>query len=184
MLRLRTQFDVFTSGQETISVNGAAKKIQLSLADHNITLLGNFGLSEIPVTPGFQHSGAWFEFFSGNELAVSDVNTSVLLKPGEYRLYSDKKLPAFEDLATTISTKEKTSGLHIYPNPASEKLYIEAKEIITGVEIYSVDGRLVQAKSNGNNNFMNIEFGQLKPGLYYVRVKTTGRLYSEKVIKR
>jgi len=184
MLRLRSQFDVFTSGQETLSVYGSAKKIQLTLADHNITLLGNFGLSEIPVTPGFQHSGTWYEFFSGNELAVLDVNTSVLLKPGEYRLYSDKKLPAFKDLATTIPANEVSTGLRIYPNPATERLYIQAKEIITGVEIYSIDGRLVQATLNSNNNFMNIEVGQLKPGLYYLRVKTTDRLYSEKVIKR
>jgi glycosidase len=183
MLRLRAQFDVFTSGQETRSVNGATKKIQLTLADHNITLLGNFSMIDIPVTPGFQHTGTWYEFFSGNELSVTDVNTSVLLKPGEYRLYSDKKLPAFKDLATTVPVNLTSTGLHIYPNPASERLYIETREIITGVEIYSIDGRLVRSLANCNDNTLNIDISGYKPGLYYLRVKTESRLYSEKVIK-
>jgi hypothetical protein len=184
MLRLRAQFDVFTNGQETLSLNGSTKKIQLKYGDHNITLLGNFSMSDIPVTPGFQHTGTWFEFFSETELSVSDVNTSVMLKPGEYRLYSDKKLPAFKDLATTITTSENSTGLQIYPNPASEVLHLEAKERITSTELFSTDGRLVQTATTGDNNFRNLEFGQLKPGLYILRIKTANQFYSEKVIKK
>ncbi|MBA4407898.1 MAG: alpha-amylase [Odoribacter sp.] len=182
MLRLRAQFDVFTSGQETLSVNGSAKKIQLKLNDHNITLLGNFGMSEIPLTPGFQHSGTWFEFFSGNELAVTDVNTSVLLKPGEYRLFSDKKLPAFKDLATVIPFKATGSQLRIFPNPATEMLSIEAKEIIKNVALFSMDGKLIQTTKT-DTNFLNLSLNHFRPGLYFVQIKTNSQLFTEKIIK-
>ncbi|HAQ19211.1 MAG TPA: alpha-amylase [Prolixibacteraceae bacterium] len=183
MLRLRAQFDVFTSGQETLSVNGATKKIQLTLADHNITLLGNFGMSEIPVTPGFQHTGTWYEFFSGNELAVADVNTSIMLKPGEYRLYSDKKLPAFKDLATAIPFEKSTRGLRIFPNPATETLSIEAKEIIKNVALFSIDGMLIQTTKT-DTNFLNLSLNHLNTGLYFVQVKTNSQLFTEKVVKK
>ncbi len=183
MLRLRDQFDVFTSGQETLSVNGITKKIQLKLNDHNINLLGNFGMSEFSVTPNFQHTGTWYEFFSGNELTVSDVNTSVLLKPGEYRLYSDKKLPAFKNLATAIPFETTTQELRIFPNPVTEMLSIGAKEIITNVALFSIDGKLIQTTKT-DTNFLNLSLNHLRPGLYFVRVKTNRQLFTEKVVKK
>lgn len=182
MLRLREQFDVFTSGTETLSVNGIVKKIQLHLNDHNITLLGNFGLSDQSIVPNFQHSGTWYEFFTGNELAVSDVNAPILLKAGEYRLYSDQKLPAFHDLATQTSGKLSNSDLIIYPNPVSDNLTIETADLIRRVEIYSMDGKMV-LQSNHNTNNLKVNLNNLKPGMYFLRVQTTTQLFTEKVVK-
>lgn len=183
MLALRRQYDVFTSGEETLSVNGAAKKIQLKLADHNITLLGNFGMSDIPVTPNFQHTGTWYEFFRGSELTVSDVNTSVLLKPGEFRLYSDKKLPAFKELATVSPEVHTPSGLIIYPNPAGDNIHVQSAESIQAVELFSIDGKMIQ-KTPGGSNELTIKLEHLRPGMYLIRVETGSRNYTEKVMKR
>lgn len=182
MLRLREQFDVFTSGTETLSVNGVTKKIQLKLNDHNITLIGNFGMADQTIVPNFQHTGTWYEFFSGNELAVSDVNASILLKAGEYRLYSDKKLPAFKDLATSISEKTTYSTLRIYPNPATDQIQIESKEMIRSVELFSIDGKNIK-KTNTNTNNLNIRLDELRPGMYFLRVQTDNQLFTEKVVK-
>ena len=183
MLRLRTQYDVFTSGQETLTVNGAAKKIQLTLADHNITLLGNFGMIDLPVTPNFQHTGTWYEFFKGSELAVADVNTSVLLKPGEFRLYSDKKLPAFKELATVTPEVNTPSGLIIYPNPATDNIHIQSAESMQAVELFSIDGKMIQKTMTGTND-VTIKLDHLRPGMYLIRVETNGRNYTEKINKR
>ena len=183
MLRLRTQFDVFTSGQETLSVNGAVKKIQLKLDDHHITLIGNFGMADQTIIPGFQHPGTWYEFFSGNEPMVSDGNLPILLKAGEYRLYSDQKLPAFEELATTVSEKTTFSEILVYPNPATGHLRIEAIEPISTVELFSVDGKMARQISGGDNA-LTISLDQLNPGMYFVRVQTNSQLFTEKIIKK
>jgi len=183
MLRLRTQFDVFTSGKETLSVSGAVKKIQLNLADHNITLIGNFGITDQSNILNFQHTGTWYEFFSGNEITVSDVKVPILLKAGEYQLYSDKKLPAFEDLATPVSKKITYAEINVYPNPATDHIRIEAKEPIRTVELISVDGKSA-CKINGGANSINFSLDQIKPGLYFLRVQTNGKLYTEKIIKK
>ncbi len=182
MLRLRAQFDVFTSGTETLSVNGAIKKIQLNLNDHNITLIGNFGLTEQAVVSGFQHTGTWYEFFSGNEISVTDVNTSIPLNPGEYRLYSDNKLPAFKDLATNMSEIIKNTLFRVYPNPAKNLLNLDATENIQSVGLYSITGKIVtQLKPESNSTTIGL-YG-LKPGIYILRIQIKDRIFTEKVVK-
>jgi glycosidase len=182
MLRLRTQFDVFTSGIETLSVNGAAKKIQLTLNNHNITLIGNFGVDNQVITPNFQHTGTWYEFFTGNELSVTDVNSQIQLNPGEYRLYSDQKLPAFKDLATLTSENFSDTAIHIYPNPANDHIQIESKEIIRTIDLFSIEGKIVRSMDTATNA-LNISLEKLKPGLYFLRVHTTRHIFTEKFIK-
>ncbi len=95
MIRLRDQFPVFTSGTETLHLSGELKSIQLALGDHHITLIGNFGLTQQTMTVPFQHTGVWYEFFSGGTLTAGSSPVTVTLGPGEYRLYSDQELPAF-----------------------------------------------------------------------------------------
>lgn len=182
MLRLRSQFDVFTSGQESLSLANADKRIQLSLGDHNITVLGNFGMADAAVVPAFQHTGTWYEFFTGAELQVTNINASILMKPGEYRLYSDKKLPAFRELATTASIENVPSGLTVFPNPASEKISIKSADEIQCISIYSSNGHLVRSIECSSNN-LNINLQDLKSGLYFVRIKTKNQTLNEKIIK-
>ena len=182
MLKLRSQFDVFTSGQETLSVNGATKKIQLKLGDHNITLLGNFGMTDLSVVPGFQHTGIWYEFFSGNELSVTEVNASILLKPGEYRLYSDKKLPAFDELTTTNSGLSGNKAIKIYPNPTHDIVQLELQEPVQRIELYSAEGKLLQAQKPGINR-PTINLNAYKSGLYIIKILINDHFFTEKVVK-
>lgn len=181
MLRLRTQFDVFTSGQETLSVSGVTKIIQLKLNDHHITLLGNFGMADQTIAPNFQHTGTWYEFFIGHEISVSNVNSPLVLKAGEYRLYSDQKLPAFEELATSVDEKLTSSEILVYPNPATSFIRIEALEPIKSVELYSAEGKLAR-KLNGSDNSLIINTEGLHPGMYFLRVQTNGQLFTQKVV--
>ncbi|MFA5327399.1 MAG: alpha-amylase family glycosyl hydrolase [Prolixibacteraceae bacterium] len=182
MLHLRQQFDVFTTGKETLSVSGTIKKIQLALGDHNITLVGNFGLTLQTATPNFQHSGTWYEFFSGDQLAVTDVNTSLLLSAGEFRLYSDKPLPDFADLVTKTIEKPTESNIQVFPNPTTDRIQINAPETIKRLELISSDGRIIRSLNPESNHF-SVEMSTLVSGLYLVRIQTLRKLYTEKVLK-
>jgi hypothetical protein len=182
MLRLRSQFDVFTLGQETLSVNGDLKKIQLSLNNHNINLMGNFGLNLNTISPKFQHTGTWYEFFTGNELSVTDLNYILLLNPGEFRLYSDVKLPAFKDLATSASEGLNPSELNIYPNPVTDQLSIESTNTIQDIKLYSIEGKVVY-QNNPNVNNISISLINLKSGIYLLRAQTSNQLFTKKIIK-
>lgn len=182
MLRLRAQYDVFTLGTETLAVSGVVKKIQLSLNNHNITLIGNFGLNINTITPGFQHTGTWYEFFTGSELSVSDLNSNLLLNAGEFRLYSNIKLPAFKDLATNISGVLSKPSIHIFPNPATDNISVESEERIQAVELFSIDGKIIQ-KTQPNINSINIKLNTLNRGMYFLRVQTNSQLFTAKIEK-
>jgi len=183
MLRLREQFDVFTSGKETLAVNGVVKKIQLTLGDHHITLIGNFGEAVQAILPNFQYTGTWYEFFTGEESSVANVSSSILLKPGEFRLYSDKKLPAFEDLATVVKEKELKSGFIVYPNPATDLIHINGRENIQSVQLLTVDGKTIRT-IHAETPSLSISLEAVKEGLYFLRVQTESNVYVEKIIKR
>lgn len=182
MLQLRTQFDVFTSGKETLSVNGELKKIQLTQNDHNITVLGNFGLSDQSIIPDFQHTGTWFEFFTGNETAVSNVSSPILLKAGEFRLYSDKKLPSFNSLVTTAPEQLNNSTIRIFPNPATDRVQIESQENIQQLELISLNGHIIRILQPNTPN-PQIELNGVNSGLYFIRIKTQNQTITEKIVK-
>lgn len=182
MLKLRTQFDVFTSGAETLSVNGELKKILLTLNDHNITVLGNFGLIDQSIIPGFQHAGTWYEFFTGNESTISNMSTPILLKAGEFRLYSDKKLPDFSSLITSVPVQPIDSSIRVFPNPATDQIHIESPEKIQQLEVISSDGRIIKVLHPNNTNFQ-LELGGLNPGLFFLQIKTSTQTFTQKVVK-
>ncbi len=182
MLRLRAQYDVFTSGQETLSVNGSAKRIQLTLNNHNITLLGNFGMVEQSVTPSFQHTGTWYEFFTGGQLSVSDVNSPILLKAGEYRLYSDQKLPDFNELGTEVTINEHDQNIRVFPNPTTENIRIISANDIQKIELFNLNGQLVLQEKPASGNAI-VKLNVLKPGIYIIKILTSGKLFTQKIVK-
>lgn len=182
MLRLRAQYDVFTSGTETLSVAGPVKTIQLTLNDHNITLIGNFDVTSQTANVNFQHTGTWYEFFTGGSLAVNSTSSSFSLQPGEFRLYSDKQLPAFKDLATAVLPETQTLALRVFPNPTLGEVHIESPTKVQKIEVFSMSGKLIlqvqpqEAKST-------LRLNDLKAGVYFLRVQTNDQLYNEKIVK-
>jgi hypothetical protein len=182
MLRLRARYDVFTSGTETLSVAGVVKTIQLTLNDHNITLIGNFDVTSQTAPVIFQHTGTWYEFFTGATLNVANASSSFTLQPGEFRLYSDKQLPAFKDLATVSPGNPGTSSLQVYPNPASGEVHIASPSVVQKIDVFSVNGKLIrQIRPLSSSPTLNLN--GLNPGIYLLRIQTNNQLFNEKIAK-
>jgi hypothetical protein len=92
-----------------------------------------------------------------------------------------------EQLGLTTSTKEVTditvSPFRIYPNPASDELYINSNEIEPySVIIYDVMGRK-QMSSNDHLSNSKINIDGLPPGQYYVQLISKSNSYTTKIIK-
>jgi hypothetical protein len=92
------------------------------------------------------------------------------------------------DNCTGIPETQKNS-LKIYPNPASDVIYVESTKDIEGVEV--IDGRGEVVKRNrgdkgmgrqGDGETRRIGLTGLAPGLYLVRVVTAGGIVTEKVL--
>ncbi|MBO7491806.1 MAG: T9SS type A sorting domain-containing protein [Bacteroidales bacterium] len=75
---------------------------------------------------------------------------------------------------------ENESEFNIYPNPAQNVLNIATDEMIKSVEIYNLQGQLVQVE-NGNVNSINVS--NLATGNYFVRIQTNDNTITRKFTK-
>lgn len=144
---LKQNYEAFATGDFTMAVNGAFKRIWLNHNSMNVTIIGNFGVTEGNIDPDFQHTGNWYGYFGQDTLTVDDVNSTIMLQPGEYRIYTDQpvELPP-PPLGINEMEQEDTGSLMIFPNPASGEVNISFSLAESGeveVAVYDMSGRQV-----------------------------------------
>jgi hypothetical protein len=84
---------VFGTYDFNVDGSGKGKRIHLYSPDQNAVLVGNFDVIPMDIVPGFPYTGAWHDYFSGEEIAVNDLGNAWSLQPGEWRLLMDTPLP-------------------------------------------------------------------------------------------
>ncbi|MBF9253713.1 SusF/SusE family outer membrane protein [Pontibacter sp. 172403-2] len=82
--------NVFEKGNFSWTPSGQFRRISVSHPEMNVTIIGNFGLSEGTMSPGFQHTGTWYDFFSGKAMEVASTASTTTLAPGEFHIFVDK----------------------------------------------------------------------------------------------
>ncbi|NUO79014.1 T9SS type A sorting domain-containing protein [candidate division KSB1 bacterium] len=97
LLKLRNENEVFRSTATQVSMRvGQAqydRRINLTHASMNVTIIGNFGVTARNVFPNFQSTGKWYNYFRGDSITVSDTQAAFNLLPGEFHIYTSKRLP-------------------------------------------------------------------------------------------
>ena len=175
---------LFSTTNYNIDLGGFGKRIHLNGTTQNAVVVGNFQASALTMVPGFQHTGTWYDYFSGNAFEVSDLNNGFYFEPGEYHIYTDYQLP-LPDLNTSMEEimSIAQSEFMIWPNPTSNELNLafEMKHAAQ-VQIQIVDciGRSVQndispALSGMNTMHLSLSDLNLQPGVYFVSVIANGR---------
>jgi len=92
LIKLKTQEAAFSSEDYELNVVGALKRVEINHADMDVRVIGNFDVVAGEISPNFSKTGPWYDYFSGSEISVSDVNMKVNLNAGEYRIYTTKQL--------------------------------------------------------------------------------------------
>lgn len=89
------------------------------------------------------------------------------------------------DDANLLSTKPLSgfSNILLYPNPASNILHIRAKDMLTGIEIYDIYGKLIQAV-NASGTAADADISDFSAGVYFVKVSGNYGAKTVKVIKQ
>ena len=94
--------EVFENGNFSWTPNGDLRKINISHQNMNVTIIGNFGLSNGTITPDFQHTGTWYDFFAGSAYEVSSTTAGITLAPGEFRIFTDQPVNFPESGLVTV----------------------------------------------------------------------------------
>ena len=90
-------------------------------------------------------------------------------------------------LLKTGSDKTNQVAIKLYPNPVSEKLFIEYKgNSLLDIGLYNLTGSLVlQRISSPSENLTELNISQLHTGFYIIKIKDgTKVLYSERILKK
>ncbi len=185
LIELKKEHDVFETDDYDLDVNGALKKIRLTSDEMSVVVLGNFDVEEGSIDPEFYSTGTWYEFWTGEEMEVTDVNAPISLQAGEYRLYTDKKLDTPDFVGIDENTDRSLSDFILYPNPASEQVTIalhlkDASEI--AVTIYDLHGRKIDqwytGQLPGGLKELQGDVSSLETGLYFINIRT-GKGYQQ-----
>ncbi|MGC1390247.1 MAG: alpha-amylase family glycosyl hydrolase [Bacteroidales bacterium] len=195
---LRSSQPVFGTGSYSYSLSTPLKSIQLFDPTMNVDVLGNFGLSEGSITPTFPQSGIWYEYFTGDSINVLNINDQINLQPGEYRLYTTKKLASPTSLLG-INDLEMTDNAHfvsVYPNPSAGEFTFGIQSLYptaVSLSVFDITGKIIrQLKTSiSTDEVQSVKWdgksanGTSVPGgIYFVQVRTATRSETVKIIKQ
>jgi len=114
----------------------------------------------------------------------------VLYGDAQNRLWIQNQFTVLRYLTTQPSSTTRPSGdnqgINIYPNPAFNFVQIQCKnadDYITGLEIFSIEGQLIQSSSYQHQNQVEIAIGDWQPGVYCIKVKVSNGLGTLKFVK-
>jgi glycosidase len=189
-LALRNNYETFRSLDFNYMLFGAVKRMKMNHSSMNGVVLTNFDVVNQNATPAFQHTGMWYEYFTGDSVDVQDVNGIIPMEPGEYRIYTDVRLakPVITDAPASIDELNLDEfEMKIFPNPATEKVTIEfSSENISNSEILIINmkGEVVLSQKglvNSGINSIETSLNGLSKGTYHLLLKV-GNSYGNKEI--
>ncbi len=202
LLKIRAENELFRQAGTNISlsVTGAVKRINLSNDSLKAVILGNFDVTAQSGHPYFSHSGWWYDFFPGDSIWVESINAPIALNPGEFHIYTSKRLSLPDsglitllDDGQLLPVKNKML-LTCYPNPFNARLCIEAllpyKENAV-IEIVNVLGQRIRRIHNDllspkRHSFywdgLNDNGESAASGIYFLRINTASFHETKKLL--
>ncbi len=179
-IKLKQIYPVFSTDDFILDLAGAMKRIELNHADMNVRIIGNFGVEPGTTEANFSHAGSWFDYLSGEEIVIEDVNRTFELGPGNYHIFTSQALITPE-LPTERYRTEIFGKLLVYPNPVSDRLLISHVSSIAKIILTDPAGRII--KNIGvRNTDAEISFNGIKPGIYFLKIIDENNDYTVKKI--
>jgi len=204
LLKIRSENAVFTSKQTTVELwlndPSGKKRIRLMNPQMNVTIVGNFGVVTQTIDPQFLYPGVWYDYFSGDSVTVPASGLSVNLYPGQFHIYTDKKLPTPEQgILTDIGDNQVTTPLSYqlwqnYPNPFNPETSIKFEIPKAGkvqLYIYNVLGQRVATLLNeqypaGRHEVRwdgrNDSSARLASGIYFLQLKAGSFIQNRRMV--
>lgn len=70
----------------------------------------------------------------------------------------------------------------VYPNPASDQLFVNSDFDVRNAAIYDLNGKMVWSNQNERRRKFNIDISGLEKGFYFIRIETNQGLANKKVV--
>lgn len=190
LIALKKSHPVFRTSDFSMDATQLTKKIFLNHTDMSVVVVANFDVVHKNITPGFPLTGTWYSYFGGDSLEVVDVNETILFNPGEFRVYTNKRLSTPDFVGLDEMGEGVDSGLQLYPNPAHNEVVVEMDLQETGfytLELINAYGKSVEKvieerMTKGTVQLTLNDLNRFSRGLYFVRLDTGSRFVTKKLI--
>lgn len=188
LISLKVQEPAFENPASfTQDLNGAVKTMHISERDPSssdpglqVTIVGNFDVKTATVVPNFQVAGTWYNYLNGETLTVTDKAAQLTLAPGQYTVYTSRKIAV--PTGTVLSTKRQKDAaalqLVALPNPAGSTAtlrYELGQSAPVSVTITNLLGATVHTVSTSTRQAagtreLQLPVQNLANGVYLVRL--------------
>ena len=172
--------EVFQTDDYDVSLNSYRKRIRLRHESMNVIVVGNFGIEEGTLLPGFPHTGTWYDYFTGESFEVTDLEESMILQEGETHLYTDVELTTPEIGTDINENKQATGNSRVFPNPSNGQITLafelDSREKLD-VSLLDLNGRklsgLIHQQYDKGLHEIHLNLSStLQPGIYLLDVLT------------
>jgi len=199
LIRLKMAEPAFQTTDFTLDFNQVVKRITLNHSSMNVFLIGNFDVQSRTVEAGFPRAGTWYDYFSGQEVAVGNPAQTVVLQPGEFHLFTTRKLampeaglvPWTGALAPLTAVSEPgAEAMQLIPNPATDRTVLDLTSAYRGevvVQLSDLTGRPIRSqrlRKTEDRLQLPIPLQGLPAGVYYLRVEQGARQTIRKLLKQ
>lgn len=150
-----------------LDTNGQAQQLIALPGDPGTVLANHLAISPVGVWLGGDFSG---------RLVLDNLNLEST--PGNFTSF----IARFSPVATATRMLIRTPEINIFPNPASEKIFLQSSEGILHFSIWNTQGQLFISQSDPPLN--GISLSQWPPGLYYLVIYTTTGRYTRSFVIR
>ncbi len=72
------------------------------------------------------------------------------------------------------------NNLIVFPNPSSDYLEVQGKQAINSIQLYSINGNLIEINFSENNK---VDLRNLQNGIYILKINVNGTYITRKIIK-
>lgn len=206
LIKLKTRYKAFRSSNFDISAFGTQKQLFVTnnngnysnnIDEINATIFCNANVIGQDTYTGFQHTGRWYNYMSGDSLEVTNTQMNYYLQPGEFRVFLDHRLPK-PDLKIDVGVKQlesSTFASFTYPNPFDNSTIISYQLLQTQkvtINVFDMYGKKVKTLFNGIQsagefqttwNGTNDAGNELQNGCYFYEITTEKGISKGKLIK-
>ncbi len=176
LVNLKDTLSLFETTDFDLDVYGKTKRIRLTSPSLSMVIIGNFDVEEQTIAPDFYSTGTWYDYLSGNEITVSNVNDPILLQPGEFMIYTDIKLQMPDYLGIhNHKDNQNIAEIKVFPNPASSTVNLTVslkQQADFYISVQNLQGQTVKTvlrdKLLQGSNLIAIDVSDLAKGFYLI----------------
>jgi Leucine-rich repeat (LRR) protein len=178
---VRTEIDTTKYDISTLQVMNTSHPSSTRITGNIVEVVfENINLAAAAGTPPVGgHGDVLFKIKTKDNLVTND---SVLQKSG---IYFDYNFPIItNDAITTFATLSSQvfkidESVSVSPNPTASKININCNNTIKSIELYDVQGRVLETILNANN----LDISNKTNGIYFLKITTEKGSKIEKVVK-